>query len=190
MVGASFRPEYDQVRWDDAPELFAAWCEARTGYPIVDAAMRQIAHSGYMHNRLRMVVASFLTKDLGIDWRLGEKYFADELNDFDLSANNGGWQWAASTGCDAQPYFRIFNPVNQSEKFDPDGSFIRRYLPELAKVPDKFIHAPWTMPPIDQKLAGCEIGKDYPVPIVDHAKARERTLARFGVVKSAEPPAD
>ena len=193
VVGASFRPEYDRVRWDDAPDLFAAWCEARTGYPLVDAAMRQIAHSGYMHNRLRMVVASFLTKDLGIDWRLGEKYFADELNDFDLAANNGGWQWAASTGCDAQPYFRIFNPVNQSEKFDPDGSFIRRYLPELAKVPDKFIHAPWTMPPIDQKLAGCEIGKDYPAPIVDHAKARERTLARFGVVKSAdeaEPAAD
>ncbi len=186
VVGASFRPEYDRVRWDDAPELFAAWREARTGYPIVDAAMRQIAHSGYMHNRLRMVVASFLTKDLGIDWRLGEKYFADELNDFDLAANNGGWQWAASTGCDAQPYFRIFNPVNQSEKFDPDGSFIRRYLPELAKVPDKFIHTPWTMPPIDQKLAGCEIGKDYPLPIVDHAKARERTLARFGVVKSAD----
>ncbi len=185
VVGASFRPEYDKVRWDDAPGLFEAWCEGRTGYPIVDAAMRQINHSGYMHNRLRMIVASFLTKDLGIDWRLGEAYFAEHLNDFDLAANNGGWQWAASTGCDAQPYFRIFNPVTQSERFDPDGAFIRRYLPELAKVPDKYIHAPWTLPPIDQKLAACQIGSDYPAPIVDHARARERTLARFAVVKGA-----
>lgn len=186
VVGGCFRPEYDRVVWDKAPALFAAWCEGRTGYPIVDAAMRQINHSGYMHNRLRMIVASFLTKDLGIDWREGEAYFAEHLNDFDLAANNGGWQWAASTGCDAQPYFRIFNPVTQSERFDPDGTFIRRYLPELAKVPDKYIHAPWTLPPIDQKLAGCVIGSDYPAPVVDHAKARERTLARFGVVKGAE----
>jgi deoxyribodipyrimidine photo-lyase len=183
VVGGSFRPEFDRVAWDAEPGLFAAWCEGRTGYPIVDAAMRQINHSGYMHNRLRMIVASFLTKDLGIDWREGEKYFADQLNDFDLAANNGGWQWAASTGCDAQPWFRIFNPVTQSEKFDPEGAFIRRYLPELAKVPDKYIHAPWTLPPIDQKLAGCVIGVDYPAPVVDHAKARERTLARFGVLK-------
>lgn len=185
VVGACFRPEYDRVQWDDAPERFAAWCEARTGYPIVDAAMRQLNRSGFMHNRLRMIVASFLTKDLGIDWRLGEKYFADRLNDFDLAANNGGWQWAASTGCDAQPYFRIFNPVAQSEKFDPAGAFIRRYLPELTKVPNAFIHAPWTLPPIDQKLAGCVIGSDYPAPVVDHAQARVRTLARFGVVKGA-----
>ena len=183
VVGGSFRPEFDRVAWDAEPGLFAAWCEGRTGYPIVDAAMRQINHSGYMHNRLRMIVASFLTKDLGIDWREGEKYFADQLNDFDLAANNGGWQWAASTGCDAQPWFRIFNPVTQSEKFDPEGAFIRRYLPELAKVPDKYIHAPWTLPPIDQKLAGCVIGVDYPAPVVDHAQARERTLARFGVLK-------
>ncbi|MDD3354317.1 deoxyribodipyrimidine photo-lyase [Zoogloea sp.] len=183
VVGASFRPEYDRVRWDDAPALFDAWCAGRTGYPIVDAAMRQINHSGYMHNRLRMIVASFLTKDLGIDWRWGERYFAEHLIDFDLAANNGGWQWAASTGCDAQPYFRIFNPVTQSERFDPDGSFIRRYLPELTRVPDKYLHAPWTLPPIDQKLAGCVIGSDYPAPVVDHAKARERTLARFAVVK-------
>lgn len=190
VVGRCFRPEYDRVVWDTDPALFAAWCEGRTGYPIVDAAMRQINHSGYMHNRLRMIVASFLTKDLGIDWREGEAYFAEHLNDFDLAANNGGWQWAASTGCDAQPYFRIFNPVTQSERFDPDGTFIRRYLPELAKVPDKYIHAPWTLPPIDQKLAGCVIGSDYPAPVVDHAKARERTLARFGVVKGAETVAD
>lgn len=184
VVGAAFKPEFERVQWDDAPELFAAWCEARTGYPLVDAAMRQLNQTGYMHNRLRMVVASFLTKDLGIDWRLGERYFADQLNDFDLAANNGGWQWAASTGCDAQPWFRIFNPVTQSERFDPEGRFIRRYLPELEAVPDKFIHAPWTMGGIDQAAARVRIGLDYPAPVVDHALARERTLARFGVTRA------
>lgn len=132
-----------------------------------------------------MIVASFLVKDLLISWRWGERYFAQHLLDYDPCLNNGNWQWAASTGCDAQPYFRIFNPVTQSERFDPDGVFIRKYLPELAKVPDKYIHAPWTLPPIDQKLAGCVIGTDYPAPIVDHARARELTLARFGVVKGA-----
>ncbi|MCM8564372.1 cryptochrome/photolyase family protein [Thauera linaloolentis] len=184
VVARAFRPEYDGVVWDDAPGLFAAWAEARTGYPIVDAAMRQLAQTGYMHNRLRMIVASFLSKDLGIDWRLGERHFAAHLNDYDLAANNGGWQWAASTGCDAQPYFRIFNPVTQSQKFDPGGRFIRRYLPELARVPDTFIHAPWTMGGIDQSACRTRIGVDYPAPIVDHAAARERTLKRFGVLKA------
>ena len=184
VVAHAFRPEYEQLQWDEAPALFAAWCEARTGYPLVDAAMRQLNQSGYMHNRLRMVVASFLTKDLGVDWRLGERYFAEHLIDFDLAANNGGWQWAASTGCDAQPWFRIFNPVTQSTRFDPEGRFIRRYVPELARVPDKFIHAPWTMGGIDQTACRTKIGVDYPAPVVDHAAARERTLARFGVLKS------
>lgn len=184
VVETTFKPEYARVQWDDAPELFAAWCEARTGYPLVDAAMRQINQTGYMHNRLRMIVASFLTKDLGVDWRLGERYFADHLIDFDLAANNGGWQWAASTGCDAQPYFRIFNPVTQSEKFDPEGRFIRRYVPELERVPKKFVHAPWTMGGIDQSAAGVRIGADYPAPVVDHASARARTLERFGIVKA------
>ena len=183
VVTQAFRPEYETLQWDEAPALFAAWCEARTGYPLVDAAMRQLSQTGYMHNRLRMVVASFLTKDLGIDWRLGERYFAVHLNDFDLAANNGGWQWAASTGCDAQPWFRIFNPVTQSTRFDPEGRFIRRYVPELARVPDKFIHAPWTMGGIDQSACRTRIGVDYPAPVVDHAAARERTLARFGVLK-------
>ena len=183
VVTHAFRPEYDRLQWDEAPALLAAWCEAQTGYPLVDAAMRQLNQTGYMHNRLRMIVASFLTKDLGIDWRLGERYFAAHLNDFDLAANNGGWQWAASTGCDAQPYFRIFNPVTQSEKFDPDGRFIRRYLPELARVPDKFIHVPWAMGGIDQTACRTKIGVDYPAPVVDHAVARARTLARFGVLK-------
>ena len=183
-----FKPEYEGLKWRNNQAEFAAWCEARTGYPIIDAAMRQINSSGYMHNRLRMIVASFLTKDLLIDWRWGERYFAAQLNDYDLAQNAGGWQWAASTGCDAQPYFRIFNPVTQSERFDPQGKFIRRYLPELAKLPDKYLHAPWTAPPLEQQAAGCVIGKDYPEPIVDHAGARERCLDLFKTVRSAEPP--
>ncbi|OYY80895.1 MAG: deoxyribodipyrimidine photolyase [Hydrogenophilales bacterium 16-62-9] len=144
-AGHAFKQQYDTLPWPNPPGHFEAWCEARTGYPLVDAAMRQLNQTGYMHNRLRMVAASFLTKDLLVDWRLGERYFADKLIDFDLAANSGGWQWAASVGCDAQPWFRIFNPVTQSEKFDAQGRFIRRYLPELARAPDKFIHAPWKM---------------------------------------------
>jgi deoxyribodipyrimidine photo-lyase len=187
VVGASFKPEYDRIRWEHgkhADELFAAWCAGRTGYPLVDAAMAQINQTGYMHNRLRMVVASFLTKDLGIDWRRGESYFALHLNDFDLAANNGGWQWAASTGCDAQPYFRIFNPVSQSQRFDPEGKFIRRYLPALARLPDKLIHAPWLARPLELAAAGIELGRDYPAPLVMHDEARERTLQRFSAVKA------
>ena len=179
VVAFAFRPEYNAIAWHNDETLFDAWCEARTGYPIVDAAMRQINQTGYMHNRLRMIVASFLTKDLHIDWRWGEKYFADNLIDFDLAANNGGWQWAASTGCDAQPWFRIFNPVTQSQRFDPDGKFIRRYLPELRDVTDKFLHSPWSMPLAEQRAARCMVGTDYPAPIVDHAAARDITLAMF-----------
>ncbi len=138
-----------------------------------------------MHNRLRMVVASFLTKDLGLDWRRGEAYFAQHLNDFDLAANNGGWQWAASTGCDAQPYFRIFNPVSQSERFDGQGRFIRRYLPALAGLPDKLIHAPWLARPLDLAAAGVTIGGNYPQPVVQLDEARQLTLQRYAVVKAA-----
>jgi deoxyribodipyrimidine photo-lyase len=188
VVGHAFRPEYDRIAWErgkPAEALFSAWCEGRTGYPIVDAAMAQLNQTGYMHNRLRMVVASFLTKDLGLDWRWGEAYFATHLNDFDLAANNGGWQWASSSGCDAQPYFRIFNPVSQSRKFDPQGRFIRRYVPALAALPDDALHAPWEARPVDLAAAGLELGRDYPRPIVDHAAARERTLARYAVVKAA-----
>lgn len=186
VVDRAFKPAYDAIEWASgkpAEALFEAWCEARTGYPLVDAAMRQINQTGYMHNRLRMVTASFLVKDLGIDWRWGEAYFARQLNDFDLSANNGGWQWAASTGCDAQPYFRIFNPTTQSEKFDADGRFIRRYLPELANLPDKALHAPWRASPETLAAAGVTLGQDYPEPIVAHDVARKETLARYGVVK-------
>ncbi|QID16896.1 deoxyribodipyrimidine photo-lyase [Nitrogeniibacter mangrovi] len=183
VVERCFKPEFDALQWDDNDAGFAAWCAGRTGYPLVDAGMRQLNQSGYMHNRLRMVVASFLTKDLGVDWRRGERYFAAQLNDYDLAANNGGWQWAASTGCDGQPWFRIFNPVTQSERFDPQGRFIRRYVPELARVPDKHIHAPWKLTPVEQAGLGVRIGTDYPAPIVDHALARERTLARFRAVR-------
>jgi deoxyribodipyrimidine photo-lyase len=188
VVQRAFKPVYDEIGWESgshADALFQAWCDGRTGYPLVDAAMAQLNRNGYMHNRLRMVTASFLIKDLGIDWRRGEAYFATHLNDFDLAANNGGWQWAASTGCDAQPYFRIFNPITQSEKFDPAGKFIRRYLPQLAALPDKLIHAPWLAKPADRLAAGITLGLDYPLSIVDHDAARQRTLARFSVVKGA-----
>ncbi|MBN8476290.1 deoxyribodipyrimidine photo-lyase [Sulfuritalea sp.] len=185
VVTQCFKPDFDALRWDDAPDLLAAWQAGRTGYPLVDAAMRQLDQAGWMHNRLRMVTACFLSKDLGLDWRLGEAWFAEKLLDFDLAANNGGWQWAASTGCDAQPWFRIFNPVTQSEKFDPAGRFIRRYVPELAAAPARFIHAPWRMDAAQQAACGVVIGRDYPAPVVDHAAARERTLARFKAVRGA-----
>jgi deoxyribodipyrimidine photo-lyase len=181
--GRCYKPEFDAMVWPNPPGHFEAWCEGRTGYPLVDAAMRQINQTGYMHNRLRMVAASFLVKDLLVDWRLGERYFAEKLIDFDLAANNGGWQWAASVGCDAQPWFRIFNPVTQSEKFDPLGKFIRRYLPEIAAVPDKYIHAPWMMPKHVQQECRVRIGRDYPAPIVEHRLQRERALALFAGIK-------
>ena len=188
VVHAAYKPGFDALRWEHgrhADTAFDAWAAGRTGYPLVDAAMAQINQTGYMHNRLRMVVASFLVKDLGIDWRRGEAYFALHLNDYDLAANNGGWQWAASTGCDAQPWFRIFNPVTQSEKFDPQGRFIRRYLPQLAALPDKAIHAPWLARPADLAAAGVELGRNYPAPIVQHDEARARTLARYGALRPA-----
>ncbi len=177
--GRAFKPEFDNIAWPGMDHHFQAWCEGRTGYPLVDAAMRQLNQTGYMHNRLRMVTASFLVKDLLVDWRRGEAYFARQLLDFDLAANNGGWQWAASTGCDAQPWFRIFNPVTQSEKFDADGKFIRKYVPELSACSAKEIHAPWKMSPERQSAIGVVIGQDYPSPVVDHAVMREKALALY-----------
>lgn len=178
-VEHAFQRKFDRIVWPNPPGHFQAWCEARTGYPIVDAAMRQLDETGYMHNRLRMIAASFLVKDLHVDWRLGERHFAHKLIDYDLAANIGGWQWSAGVGTDAQPWFRIFNPVTQSERFDPAGRFIRRYVPELAKVPDKYLHAPWRMPVSMQEACGVVLGRDYPWPIVDHAQARQTTLALF-----------
>ncbi|MGM3174830.1 deoxyribodipyrimidine photo-lyase [Dickeya lacustris] len=168
------------IVWRDAPEELRAWQRGETGYPIVDAAMRQLNATGWMHNRLRMICASFLVKDLLIDWRAGERYFMEQLLDGDLAANNGGWQWAASTGTDAAPYFRIFNPTTQGERFDPEGAFIRRWLPELAMIPGKAVHQPhaWAA------RHGRQLA--YPSPLVDHKQARVRTLAAFEAAKRAE----
>lgn len=177
--GQTFKPPFNAIAFSNDEAKFSAWCEARTGYPLVDAAMRQLNQTGYMHNRLRMVVASFLVKDLHIDWRWGERYFEQHLLDFDFAANNGGWQWSASTGCDAQPWFRIFNPITQSENFDGQGKFIRRYVPELKHCADKYIHAPWLMPMQEQQCCGILIGEHYPLPIVDHAVQRIQTLALY-----------
>ncbi|MBA3056506.1 MAG: DNA photolyase family protein [Gammaproteobacteria bacterium] len=191
VAQGAFKAEYDAIQWEQGPHadaLFQAWCEGRTGYPLVDAAMAQINQSGYMHNRLRMVVGSFLVKDLGIDWRWGEKYFAQQLNDFDLAANNGGWQWVSSSGCDAQPYFRIFNPVSQSEKFDAEGKFIRRYVPQLAGLPNKAIHAPWNAKALELQMARVTLGQNYPAPIVAHDAARALTLQRYATIRK-HPPA-
>jgi deoxyribodipyrimidine photo-lyase len=182
----SFRSEYEEIEWRNDEDEFAAWCNGRTGYPLVDAAMRQLTTSGWMHNRARMVVASFLVKDLLIDWRWGEKFFMQHLVDGDPAANNGGWQWTAGTGTDAAPYFRIFNPTSQARKFDPDGKFARRWLPELANVPDNYIHEPWTMSATMQKSTHCQIGEEYPAPIVDHHEAREWTLAAYKNAREAD----
>lgn len=164
-----------RLEWWQDDDKFRRWCEGKTGYPIVDAAMRQLNHTGWMHNRLRMIVASFLTKDLHIDWRCGERYFMQHLIDGDYAANNGGWQWCASTGCDGQPYFRIFNPITQSEKFDPDGRFIRQWVEELAEVPVDHIHAPWRWSGVNSLL--------YPQPVVDHKAEREVTLRLYKEAK-------
>jgi deoxyribodipyrimidine photo-lyase len=163
---------------DDAG--YAAWCAGRTGFPIVDAAMIQLNTTGWMHNRLRMIVASFLTKHLLIDYRAGERYFEQHLADADLAANNGGWQWSASIGTDAAPYFRIFNPTLQGRTFDPDGAFVRAMLPALRNVPDKYVHEPAAMPPLIASAAGFVLGRDYPAPIVDHAAARVRAIEVYG----------
>ena len=176
VAGGAFRTQYNEVQWENNPDYFAAWCAGKTGYPFVDAAMRQMNTEAWMHNRARMVVASFLCKDLLCDWRLGEKYFMQQLVDGDQASNNGGWQWAAGTGTDAQPFFRIFNPVSQGEKFDPDGAYVKRWIPELARIPAKFIHRPWELSAAEQEVVGCVLGRDYPRPIVDHKTQREKAL--------------
>lgn len=166
----SFKKEYNNLNYENNKYFFELWCKGKTGFPIVDAAMRQLNQTGFMHNRLRMIVASFLTKDLLIDWRWGEKYFADNLNDYDFSANNGGWQWAASVGCDAQPWFRIFNPTLQSKKFDPEAKFIKKYIPEISELDQKEIHDPYLIK--TKKVA-------YPNPVINHAEQREKALLMF-----------
>jgi deoxyribodipyrimidine photo-lyase len=180
-----FQPAAAAMPWRDAPAELEAWRMGRTGYPIVDAAMRQLVATGTMPNRARMIVASFLAKDLLLDWRAGEAHFMRHLLDGDPAANDGGWQWTASTGADAQPWFRIFNPVRQGERFDPGGEYVRRWLPELRGVPVGRLHAPWSMTRDEQRLAGCRIGVDYPAPIVDHAAARERWLVAARSIRPA-----
>jgi deoxyribodipyrimidine photo-lyase len=170
----SFKREYDQIKWLGKDEHFKAWCEGQTGFPIVDAAMRCLNETGMMHNRLRMIVASFLCKILLVDWRKGERYFAEKLLDFDLAANNGGWQWSSSSGCDAQPYFRIFNPYTQSEKFDENGDFIKKWVPELAAASKKEIHRPSGL-----------LFSHYPQPIVSYEANRVKCLEMYSIIKKA-----
>ena len=177
VASESFRREFDSLAWKEDPDGVEAWKRGRTGYPVVDAAMRELARTHWMHNRGRMIAASFLTKDLHVHWKTGEAWFERELADADLASNNGGWQWAAGSGTDAAPYFRIFNPVLQGRRFDPDGRYVRRFVPELSRVPDAKIHEPWTMTADEQSAAGCRIGVDYPAPIVDHGKERGVALS-------------
>jgi deoxyribodipyrimidine photo-lyase len=175
------------IRWRRAEQQFDAWREGRTGYPLVDAAMRQLRREGWMHNRARLVVGSFLTKDLGIDWRWGERWFMRLLLDGDEANNNGNWQWIASVGVDPQPpYRRTYNPARQQARFDPDGAYVRRYVPELSRVPDQYLTEPWTMPIEVQKAVGCVIGRDYPEPVVDHAQARREALQRYAAAARAD----
>jgi len=178
-----YQPRYRELDWNDDPEAFDAWREGRTGYPLVDAGMRQLARTGWMHNRARLVVGSFLTKDLHLDWRLGERHFEALLLDGEPAQNNGNWQWVTSVGVDPAPYFRrIFNPILQQQKFDPDGEYVRRWVPELRDVPDERLAEPWTMSDDEQAAAGCVIGRDYPAPIVDHADERRRAIERYRAV--------
>jgi len=178
LATESFRREYDNLEWAtgvEADEVVAAWHEGRTGFPFVDAGMRQLVATGWMHNRARLVTASFLVKDAGVDWRRGESVYLEHLLDADTQQNNGNWQWVAGVGTDPAPYFRIFNPTLQAKKFDPDGAYVRRWIPELAHLPDKHIHEPWRAPGASPA---------YPAPILDHAEARQRTLSRYGTVRS------
>lgn len=174
---------FDGFPWADDAKAFAAWRKGLTGYPIVDAGLRQLWRTGWMHNRVRMVVASFLTKHLLIDWRSGEDWFWDTLVDADIGSNTASWQWVAGCGADAAPYFRIFNPVLQGEKFDPTGTYVRAFVPELAKLPDKWLHKPWMAPRETLSAAGVRLGQTYPQPIVDHQTARDRALAAYGEIR-------
>lgn len=181
-----FQRQFAGMRWRDDTDALAAWKAGRTGFPLVDAGMRELLATGYMHNRVRMVCASFLAKQLLIDWRLGEAHFMEHLVDGDVANNNGGWQWSAGTGADAQPYFRVFNPARQAAKFDPGGEYLRRWVPELGRVPIRYLPEPHTMPPDVQREAACTIGRDYPAPIVDHRLARERAIAAFSAARRGE----
>lgn len=183
IATANWREQFDGFPWRDDPDALALWQKGRTGYPLVDAGMRELWHTGFMHNRVRMIVGSFLIKDLMIDWRAGEAWFWDTLVDADLANNAGNWQWVAGSGADASPFFRIFNPVTQGEKFDPAGAYVRRWVPELAELPDKWIHKPWAASPEVLDAAGVRLGETYPAPMVDHGMARERALEAYQTIR-------
>ncbi len=184
LTDEPLRAQFGAFPWADNPQALAAWQRGRTGYPIVDAGMRQLWHTGWMHNRVRMIAASFLVKDLLLSWRSGEAWFWDTLVDADMGNNAGGWQWVAGCGADAAPYFRVFNPVLQGEKFDPRGDYVRRWVPELSDLTERWIHRPWEAPPLELEAAGIRLGATYPPPIVDHRSARLRALAAFEKIKS------
>ncbi len=188
LVHTSMRSELAEIVWQNDPAEIEAWQKGRTGYPLVDAGVRQLERTGWIHNRVRMVVASFLVKDLLVDWRIGERWFRHLLVDGDIAQNTGNWQWVAGTGPDAAPYFRVFNPVLQSRRFDPEGCYIRRFVPELSHVPAKWIHAPWAAPPKELALSGVTLGDTYPHPIIDHRLARVRALATYAAARRHATP--
>lgn len=185
MAERNLQPAFDAFPWRHDGHALRAWQRGRTGYPIVDAGMRELWHTGVMHNRVRMVVASFLVKHLLIDWREGERWFWDTLVDADAGSNPANWQWVAGSGADAAPYFRVFNPVLQGEKFDSDGAYVRRWVPELSPLPASLIHQPWRAAPLELKAAGVELGKTYPEPIVDHKAGRERALKAYATLRQS-----
>ncbi len=180
-----FRPEFAAFPWSENAEGLKAWQKGLTGYPIVDAGMRELWATGFMHNRVRMITASFLIKDLLVPWTEGERWFWDTLVDADIGNNAASWQWVAGCGADAAPYFRVFNPVLQGLKFDPKGAYVRQWVPELARLPDDFIHKPWEASSLVLREAGVELGRNYPHPVVDHNKARDKALAAFQEIKGA-----
>ena len=190
LTTANVRPQFDAFPWRDDPDGAEAWRRGRTGYPIVDAGMRELWATGFMHNRVRMIVASFLTKDLLVDWRVGEAWFWDTLVDADLANNAANWQWVAGCGADAAPYFRIFNPITQGERFDPQGAYVRRWVPELAGLPNSVLHRPWTAAPHELARAGVRLAATYPAPILDHALARKRALGAYASLKVVDSGAE
>jgi deoxyribodipyrimidine photo-lyase len=186
LVERSQQPAFDRIEWRNDPAEVEAWRAGRTGYPVVDAAMRELAATGWIHNRLRMIAASFLVKDLLVDWRIGERHFRQLLVDGDVPQNAGNWQWTAGTGPDAAPYFRILNPVTQARKVDPEGDHVRTWVPELAGLPGPAVHAPWELGPLELAAAGVVLGDTYPEPIVDHGVAREHALAAYAAARGRD----
>jgi deoxyribodipyrimidine photo-lyase len=183
LVDQPFRPEFAEFPWHDNPSALTAWQQGQTGFPIIDAAMRQLWHTGWMHNRVRMIVASFLTKNLLVPWQQGAAWFWDTLVDADLANNSASWQWVAGCGADAAPYFRIFNPVLQAERFDPEGTYVRQWVPELRDLPRDFIHQPWEAPALVLRAAGIRLGETYPERLIDHATSRDRALEAYEAIK-------